>query len=106
MQKRVERSKKHRDGEKTLRKERKTSIEYHYFISSLPYGIDTLARAVRGHWSVESMHWYLVVTFREDADTTLDKIAAQNHNIIRKLKNKNLNLSIHTFVLFLTICID
>lgn len=69
---------------KTLRKEEKTSIEYRYFISSLPCGIDTLARAVRGHWSVESMHWYLDVTFREDADTTLDKIAAQNHNIIRK----------------------
>ena len=30
------------------------------------------------------MHWHLDVTFREDADTTLDKQAAQNHNIIRK----------------------
>ena len=28
--------------------------------------------------------WHLDVTFREDADTTLDKQAAQNHNIIRK----------------------
>lgn len=37
-----------------------------------------------GHWSVESMHWHLDVIFREDANTTLDKQAAQNQNIIRK----------------------
>ncbi len=30
------------------------------------------------------MHWQLDVTFREDADTTIDKMAAQNHNKIRK----------------------
>ncbi len=41
-------------------------------------------RAVRSHWSVESMHWHLDVTFREDANRTLDKVAAQNQNIIRK----------------------
>ncbi len=30
------------------------------------------------------MHWHLDVTFRKDANTTLDKQAAQNQNIIRK----------------------
>ena len=30
------------------------------------------------------MHWQLDVTFREDADHTLDKTAAANMNIIRK----------------------
>ena len=30
------------------------------------------------------MHWHLDVTFREDANTTLDKLAAKNQNIIRK----------------------
>ena len=30
------------------------------------------------------MHWHLDVTFREDANTTIDKKAAQNLNIIRK----------------------
>ena len=29
------------------------------------------------------MHWHLDVTFREDANTTIDKIAAQNQNIIK-----------------------
>ncbi len=35
-------------------------------------------------WSVESMHWHLDVTFREDANRTLDKVTAQNQNILRK----------------------
>ena len=30
------------------------------------------------------MHWHLDVTFKEDANTTLDKTAAQNLNIINK----------------------
>ena len=59
-------------------------IEYRYFISSLKADIEQISRAVRGHWSIESMHWHLDVTFREDANTTLDKMAAQNLNIIRK----------------------
>jgi hypothetical protein len=46
--------------------------------------IEIFRRAVRGHWSVESMHWHLDVIFREDANTILDKQAAQNQNIIRK----------------------
>ena len=31
-----------------------------------------------------SMHWHLDITFREDTNATIDKIAAQNLNIIRK----------------------
>jgi predicted transposase YbfD/YdcC len=58
--------------------------ERRYFISSLPVDIKEFARAVRGHWSVESMHWHLDVTFREDHSTILDKRAAANMNIIRK----------------------
>lgn len=58
--------------------------EYRYYISSLKGEIELFSRAVRGHWSVESMHWQLDVTFHEDANTMLDKQAAQNLNIIRK----------------------
>ena len=70
--------------EKTLRDEKGERKEYRYYISSLAPDIETFKRAVRGHWSVESMHWHLDVTFREDGNTTLDKQAAQNQNIIRK----------------------
>lgn len=69
---------------KTLEKEGERLTEYRYFISSLAEDTELASRAVRGHWSVESMHWHLDVTFREDYNTTADKTAAQNHNIIRK----------------------
>lgn len=70
--------------QKTLKKGERSQTEYRYFISSLPKEPETMSRAVRGHWSIESMHWHLDVTFREDANTTIDKTAAQNQNIIRK----------------------
>lgn len=70
--------------EKTIRKGGTEKKEYRYYISSLKEDIEVFARAVRGHWSIESMHWHLDVTFREDANTTIDKRAAQNLNIIRK----------------------
>ena len=58
----------------TITKGDKTTVETRYFISSL--GIDKtlegkktaneVARAVRGHWMVESYHHHLDVTFKED----------------------------------------
>lgn len=69
---------------KTIEKDGKKTEEYRYFISSMAENIEILSRAVRGHWSIESMHWHLDVTFREDANATLDKTSAQNLNIIRK----------------------
>ena len=59
--------------------------ETRYFISSLPLDVKEIARAIRGHWMVESYHWHLDVTFREDADHTLNKHVAYNLNIMRKL---------------------
>lgn len=70
--------------EKTLQKDGVEKKEIRYYISSLKGDIELFSRAVRGHWSVESMHWHLDVTFKEDADRTLDKQAAENLNIIRK----------------------
>ena len=54
--------------EKTIRKDGMVKKEYRYYISSLKEDIDLFSRAVRGHWSVESMHWHLDVTFRENAN--------------------------------------
>jgi transposase DDE domain len=55
-----------------------------YYISSLNPDIKLFSNAVRGHWSVESMHWQLDVTFKEDSNHTLNKTAAENQNIICK----------------------
>jgi predicted transposase YbfD/YdcC len=60
------------------------SVEYRYYLSSLTVDIPEFERAVRGHWSVESTHWHLDVTFREDKNRTLEKHAAENLNIVRK----------------------
>jgi len=56
-----------------------------FFISSLPLDVNEIARAIRGHWMVESHHWHLDVTFREDANHTAEKQAAFNLNILKKL---------------------
>lgn len=69
---------------KTTEQPGKVTTERRYYISSLPLNIELFARTVREHWSVEIMHWHLDVTFKEDANTTLDKTAAQNLNIINK----------------------
>ena len=69
----------------TIIKNGKTTIEERYFISSLDGSVKEIARAIRGHWRVESYHWQLDVTFREDGDHTLDKHVAYNLNIMRKM---------------------
>jgi len=69
----------------TIKKDGVTTVETRYFISSLDNNVKEFARAVRGHWMVESFHWHLDVTFREDANHTLEKQAAFNLNIMRKL---------------------
>jgi len=61
------------------------TAENRYFICSLPRGVEVVARAIRKHWMVESYHWHLDVTFREDENKTIEKQAAFNLNIIRKL---------------------
>ena len=69
----------------TITKSGVTTTETRYFISSLPVNVKEIARAIRGHWMVESYHWHLDVTFREDSDHTLNKHVAYNLNIMRKL---------------------
>ena len=76
----------------TITKNGKTTTETRYFISSLPKDAKEAARAIRGHWMVESYHWHLDVTFREDANHTAQKDAAYNLNIIKKMALNTLKL--------------
>jgi predicted transposase YbfD/YdcC len=69
----------------TIVKNGEISTETRYFISSLPQDAKEISRAIRGHWMVESYHWHLDVTFREDDDRTLEKQASFNRNILKKL---------------------
>jgi len=76
----------------TITKNGNTTTETRYFISSLDVDVKEIARAIRGHWMVESYHWHLDVTFREDNNRTIDKVAAYNLNILRKLSINTLKL--------------
>ena len=60
-------------------REGKETVETRYYISSLPVGVQRFARAVRGHWSIEtSCHWILDMTFREDESRIRDKHVREN----------------------------
>jgi predicted transposase YbfD/YdcC len=69
-----------------------TVTEERYFISSLPVNAPEAVRAIRGHWMVERYHRHLDVTFREDGNHTLEKTAAYNLNILKKMAINTLRL--------------
>jgi len=64
----------------------KTTVERRYYLSSLPLGVETFARAVRGHWGVENkLHWVLDVQMREDQSRARAGHAAENLATLRRL---------------------
>jgi len=69
----------------TIIKDGKETVEQRYFISSLTLDVKEIARAIRSHWMIESYHWHLDVTFKEDNNQTIDKQTAYNLNIISKM---------------------
>lgn len=70
---------------KTIIKNGETKIEKRYYISSLDVNIELFSKAIRNHWSVENkLHWQLDFTFKEDKNTTVNKTALMNLQIINK----------------------
>lgn len=70
---------------KTIEKNGERAIEKRYYISSLFIDIKEFSNAIRNHWSVENkLHWHLDFTFREDKNTTKNKNALLNLQIINK----------------------
>ena len=64
----------------------KESVERRYYLSSLNNNAQELARAVRGHWSVENqLHWVLDVIFGEDQSRARTGHAAENLAQTRRL---------------------
>jgi predicted transposase YbfD/YdcC len=62
------------------------TVERRYYLSSLPLGVESFARAVRGHWGVENkLHWVLDVCFREDHSRARVGYAAENLATLRRL---------------------
>lgn len=74
-------------------KEGKKVIEERYYISSLLLDIYNFSKAIRNHWNVENkLHWQLDFTFKADENTTVNKQALFNLQIIKKFALNILNL--------------
>ena len=77
---------------KTIEKNKNKTIEMRYYIYSLYIDIDTFSKAIRQHWSVENkLHWHLDFTFKQDENSTMDKNALFNLQILKKLSLAFLN---------------
>ncbi len=60
------------------------SDEVRYYMLSRFLSGRRFAEAVRSHWGIESMHWVLDVTFREDDSRTRDRTLANNLSWLRR----------------------
>lgn len=63
----------------------KTTYETRWYISSLDLNAELALQAVRSHWQVESMHWTLDMTFREDESRIRKGNGALAFNVMRKI---------------------
>nr|WP_321282433.1 ISAs1 family transposase [uncultured Vibrio sp.] len=61
------------------------SLGVRYFISSKEMKAEEFGKLCRGHWGVESMHWWLDAVMNEDDSRITYKHAAQNLSRIRQM---------------------
>jgi len=61
------------------------TVETRWYISSLGLNAEQALNAVRSHWQVESMHWMLDMTFREDESRIRKKQGPLVFNVMRKI---------------------
>jgi predicted transposase YbfD/YdcC len=63
----------------------KDTTETRWYISSLGLNAERALYAVRNHWQVESMHWMLDMTFREDESRIRKGNGPLAFNVMRKV---------------------
>ncbi len=70
--------------ERTL--EGKTSLERRFYLGSIAAEAETLAHAVRAHWSIENcLHWSLDVSLNDDQMRARARNAGANLALVRRL---------------------
>ena len=69
----------------TREKNGKPSTQTRYFLLSKPLTPERFLETVRSHWAVESLHWVLDVTMREDDLRNRKDHGPENLSIMRKL---------------------
>jgi predicted transposase YbfD/YdcC len=62
----------------------RSTFDTRTYISSAPLDIERIAKAVRGHWGVESMHWLLDVEFKDDLSRYRTGHGAKNMAAVRR----------------------
>lgn len=63
-----------------------SSVEKHYYLSSLPPDSERLAALIRKHWSIENqLHFVLDSSLREDACRVRDANSAENLALLRRM---------------------
>lgn len=73
-------------AETRMEKADKVSCERRYFLfSNDKMSCEDFAAAVRGHWSIEAMHWTLDQTFREDDSRIRKGNSPKNFSAMRKI---------------------
>jgi predicted transposase YbfD/YdcC len=73
----IEVTRTHHKGESVTR-------ETSYHISSLDC-LETIAQVIRNHWQIESQHWILDVTFREDESLIYAEDGAKNMALFKRM---------------------
>jgi predicted transposase YbfD/YdcC len=62
----------------------RSTFDTRTYISSAPLDIERFAKAVRGHWGIESMHWLLDVEFKDDLSRYRSGHGAKNMAVVRR----------------------
>ena len=79
---------------KTIEKSDGTKTEEkRYYISSLLLDVGIFSNTIRKHWNVENkLHWQMDFTFKSDNNTTVEKKASYNLQIMKKNALSILNM--------------
>jgi len=64
---------------------KENTTEISYYLTSLENDLPEIARVIRGHWQIESYHWVLDVTFREDESLIYAEDGAKNMAIFKRM---------------------
>ena len=62
----------------------RSTFDTRTYISSAALDIERVAKAIRGHWGVESMHWLLDVEFKDDLSRYRSGHGAKNMAAVRR----------------------
>jgi predicted transposase YbfD/YdcC len=79
-----------------IEKKGKKSVENSFFIASITK-VDEFSKSVRKHWLIESMHWVLDVTFKDDENKTRKGNAPNNMGVLKRIAYNVVKSDIFTY---------